>query len=753
MNIIEFNRGKLVITFIFFALLSVLNVNLLLRDLLPVYFGIFNLVITLFLPGYLLTKMFKVQGHIGEVLGYSAVLSISFLIFLGLGINNGLPLIGINKPLSLLPFLVSFDLLSILFFIIVLAKEKLHTLNLKLPQVNTLSFVFIIYSFLLLEFSLLGTIWINNFNSNIFTLCTLLGISFYLILVIIFRKHLQNYVYSISIFCISLALLLIYSLRVPYLMGWDIQGEYKVFQLTKQNHLWSILSYHNAYNATLGITILPTLLSNLINIPDIFIFKLIYPVLFSFSGTGVYYLLKRFFNPAVSYIAAFFFIVQMSFASMPSLARQEIAYLALIYLFLCLFDDRMKSKFRVLLFLLLGFTMVVSHYSTSYIAIILFLLTYAVSRSLKIIIKLFPKTRISIAGFYLNVISLVVLAVFTVFWYGFYTNSVDNIQNMLVSIQRNISKIHTQEGQSMQSWITIFGNEKATTGSDLQKYIEQFSNRDSNQKSEYYTDETINKYPVFLTRGKEVIGIPSLRLNADYLVLAIRQIIKLLMLGGLLHLVLLFFIRKKTVVPVEWLILSGLYITLIISAIVIPSLSNHYNMERLYQQGLIILAALPVLVISIIPKIRITIRYLLISFIFIIYFFSYHGVFAQFLGGEPGINLNNYGAEFDQYYFHNSEIRSAKWMDDNRNTTSYIYGDRYSELRFSGNTKIIYTANDLIPLAIRKNSYVYANQGNINSNIVYARTNNGLLYYNFPFNFLNENKNLIYSNNKSSIYK
>lgn len=749
----RFMCSKLFTIFIFFILLAVFNLVVLYKEILLPHLGVFNMLFVLFIPGYLLSKMLDIRGAIGEIIGYSVVLSISFLIFLGLIINNCLPMLGIDKPLSALPFLITFNIGINLLFVTVLMKRKFQYISFKLPEINTLPFIFIIFNFILLEFAFLGTIWVNNFNSNIFTLSALLGISLYLILVILFRKHLQDFVFPVSIFLISLTLLLIYSLRVPYLMGWDIQGEYKVFQLTKQNYLWTILSYHNAYNATLGITILPTLLSNLINTSDIYIFKLIYPVLFSFSGTGVYYLLKRFFNRTISYLASFFFIIQMSFASMPSLARQEIAYLALIYLFLCLFNERMSSKLRILLFLLLGFTMVVSHYSTSYIAIILFLLTYAVSRSLKVLEKLFPKTRLSMSRFYLNIFSLIILAVFTVFWYGFYTNTVDNIQNMLLSVQRNISKIHTQEGRSTQSWITIFGNEKATSGSDLQDYLSLFSNRNSHQSSEYYPDKVINKYSVFLTRGKEVFGIPSLRLYTDYIVLITRQVIKLLMLGGLLYLILLFIIKKKSLIPIEWLVLSGLYVTLILAAIFIPSLSSHYNIERLYQQGLIILGVLPVILVSIIPKLRNSIKYLSIGLIFIIYFYSYHGVFVQFIGGQPGINLSNFGAEYDQYYFHDSEIRSIKWMDRNRDSKSYVYADRYSELRFTNTAQITYTVNDLVPLAIRKNSYVYANNGNINSNIVYSRSSNKLLYYNFPFNFLNENKDLIYSSKKSAIYK
>jgi len=53
-----------------------------------------------------------------EYLVYTIGLSIAFLMFGGLFINYSLPLVGIGKPLSLIPLLISLNVFLLVFWII-----------------------------------------------------------------------------------------------------------------------------------------------------------------------------------------------------------------------------------------------------------------------------------------------------------------------------------------------------------------------------------------------------------------------------------------------------------------------------------------------------------------------------------------------------------------------------------------------------------------------------------------------------------
>ena len=733
--------------------LSFINITTLYKEYLHSSVGILNLAFFLLIPGYLITKLLNINGKLGEIIGYSVVLSISFLIFIGLAINNILPLFAIMRPLETIPFLIGADIgLFVILILLYIHTEKIK-FQFDIPKLNLLSKAFIFIAFLFPVVMLTGTNLLNNGGSNVLVFSVLIGIVIYTLQLILFRKYIHDSVFPISIFFIGLSLLWMYSWRTPFLMGWDIQTEYKVYLLTKEQYQWTVLNYHNAYNATLGVTILPTLLSNLSTIKDIYIFKLVYPFLFAFSGIGTYYLLHRYLSRTAAYLASFFFIIQMSYASMPSLARQEIGYLCFIYLILSLFDYHNKKLHRNTLFLILGCTVVVTHYTTTYIMVGLFIVTYILSKIIqlffRIVTKFKPNWIMPAFRFNLHGVNVVLLLLLTIFWYGIYTNASANIQNFGKSVFDNISKVQTQEGRSGQSWITINGKQRSSTMTDLEAF-EAF-----NKRNEYgYPESITSRYPVLSITSAYVPYSATFKQYPETIGLYSRHAMKALIIMGLLFVMFQIFIKKKKIVEIEWLILACLYLFLIIMAIFIPKVSGQYNMERLYQQGLIFLVFFPVFFIkSVFTKLSHTIKYVFILTLFSVYFFSYHGVIIQMFGGLPTMNLNNFGNEYDQYYIHESELKSAKWLDQNREIDNFIHADSYAELRLSSGTNISNVQTKLLPSSFWQKSYIYGTEENVLRGKVQANFNSTSLVYNFPLQFLNDNKDVVYSNKKSIIYK
>ena len=109
-----------------------------------------------------------------------------------------------------------------------------------------------------------------------------------------------------------------------------------------------------------------------------YIFKLIIQLIFSLTPIAIYLLMNRYFKEKVfSFISAFVFMSSISFTiDMPAHIRQEIAFLFFALMFLVLFNNKINPTIRKIFFLIFGFSMIVSHYSTSYITFALFIIAY-----------------------------------------------------------------------------------------------------------------------------------------------------------------------------------------------------------------------------------------------------------------------------------------------------------------------------------------------------------------------------------------
>ncbi|HUS49128.1 MAG TPA: hypothetical protein VMZ91_03130, partial [Candidatus Paceibacterota bacterium] len=303
--------------------------------------AIFSFIFLITIPGLLIMLMFKIREiNSWEYLVYTIGLSVAFLMFGGLFINWVLPLVGIDKPLSLVPLLISFNVLLLIFWVITYKRNKEILLEIKPPKLDRLNKLFFTIPTIFPILSIFGVSILNNQGPNYLTLIMLGGIAIYVFFIVLFRKKLNENIYHWAILMMSISLLLMYSLRSWYISGGDIHQEYQMFQLTKENFHWSMSNFpRNAYNACLSITILPTILSSFLNINDEYIFKLVFQIVFSFVPVIIFLFLKRHAKGIIAFLASFFFISQWQFINqMPTVIRQEIAILFFALFLIALFD-------------------------------------------------------------------------------------------------------------------------------------------------------------------------------------------------------------------------------------------------------------------------------------------------------------------------------------------------------------------------------------------------------------------------------
>ena len=270
-----------------------------------------------------------------------------------------------------------FNIFLLGFWVVAWSRNKdFKPLKIQYPKLDLINRIFFVVPMLFPVLSILGAFLLNNHGTNILTMIMLGGIAVYVFAIVIFRKKLNPNIYPWAILMISLALLFSGWLRSWLVSGADINLEYGMFQLTKNFSFWSISNFRNAYNAMLSVTILPTIFSLFLKINDQYIFKLIIPLIFSFVPIIVYLIPKRYFDKIICFLASFFFISQPAFINWLSTPiRQEIAFLFFALMSLILFNNEINLITRKSFFLIFGFSMIVSHYSTSYIALAILVFT------------------------------------------------------------------------------------------------------------------------------------------------------------------------------------------------------------------------------------------------------------------------------------------------------------------------------------------------------------------------------------------
>lgn len=721
------------------------------------------------IPGLLIMLMLKIRKiGIWEYLIYTIGLSIAFLMFGGLFVNLVLPSVGIDEPLSLIPLFISFDIFLLIFWIIAYKRNKEISIEIKLPKLDWSDKIFFIAPVVFPLLSILGVTTLNNGGPNYLTMAMLGGIVVYFFFLVLFRKKLNQNIYPWGILMTSISLLLSYSLRSWHLTGGDISLEYYVFQLTKSLSHWSSFQFNNPYNTCLSITILPTILSNFLDISDEYIYKTIFPIIFSFSVISLYLLMKKYLKNVPSFLSIFFFTTQLPFLLwITVIARQEIALFFFTLFLLAIFNNNFELKIKEALFIIFGFSLVVSHYSTIYITLFLlsfsFIINYCIKKSifkwnkrLHRNNKKISPSKITNNQYFVPGRLILILLLFTFLWYSVFTQtavSLDQVfKNNFNRLKEEYKSSSVQDAFSFNPFSNIF----ATTDQDVINYSKYTQATYSEMKdlNLYKTDKS-EGYTIFPTSTK-INPISNIFIYNAMLIIQkiITSIFKLSFFIGTIYMLIVLF--KVKIIDIEYLSLVIGSIIILLVIIFVPFISLEYNFERLYLQTLYILV-LPALLgmkLILIPFKKFKIDMLIILLIIIFYFLYNTGFTTQIVGGEPSEMLNNYGTMYIQDYTHDSEVKSIEWLSHNRDKNSLIYVDKASERKLMAYGNIVEgLKRDILPSAIDKGAYVYLSYSNVTEKVILQLFKGKIILLNLPENFLSNNKNLLYNNQYTEIYK
>jgi len=751
----------------------------------PLYIGSFlSFFYVIIVPGLLLLP-FLTKKRFPLMFGliFSIALSVLMLMVLGLGINTILPFFRMNQPLTTLPLLLAFDGL----IYVLLGLNFLYKKNspLETSTFNTKSWICVFISSLLPLIACLGAISLNNGGSNILSMVAY-GLSFSLILaVILTRNDIDPSVPPLTLYMMALSFLLMNSMRGWFITGHDILLEYHVFTLVNTAHYWSMALYRDAYMACLSLTILPVYLQNLLHVSGTYIFKFFLQFLGAGAVVIIYYLSKEYVSDMLAFLTAFLYISFPTFMTdMAFLNRQGIAFLffaALIFVLLTTKYFTGQSRTFVLFLLLTG--MVLSHYSTSYVAIALLALAYIINWGLRWAMNAKqPHWFSGITGkitnkeiydrpirltflFVLGLLSIIFL------WSTVITQTSSNVFATLQQIGANIENPFASDHAGIDQY-SLVKLSKLSPQALFDQFIQQTaiqaeiatdpSNLFSPSVTKNYTPTLTSEPLISLTSfGKDIESMTHIDLANFYN--GVKQIyayaMQILLLVGLLGLAFGYSFKKNLLrsVPSEYIAISIAGVLILVGQTLLPSSDVDYGLLRLFQQNLIFLG-LPIMLglFSIFSFMFRSDKKRLgaCSIVVLIFFGMLSGLIPEITGGgRPALPLNNYGFYYDGYYTHAQEISSIDWIAQNGDPQLPVQSDQYfSSIKLLGYGSI-YTLPIVLPETIEKKSYVYLGYNNTKNGTFIEYVSADVVYYYLPVSFLKNNKSLIYNNGGSEIYE
>lgn len=332
-----------------------------------------------FVPGLILVRLLRIDKlDTTETILFSVGLSVASLMLIGLITNEFGSLIGILQPLSPASTLTALNG----FILIGAILSCLRNGDIELPTVEVHNFS--LFSLLLIGLpilSVVGAFWANiTGNSSILLFMILMTVVIFA-LSILSKRFISPKLYTLAIFSIAIALLFHSSLMSNYIHGTDIHAEYYIFKLTQDGAYWNSSAYFTdprfgRFQTMLGITVLPTMYSNILNMDGTWTLKIVFPLIFSFVPLGLYKMVSTNLDKKTAFISVFLIMSEGTFyTEMLGLARQMVGELFFVLLFVVLLNEKFDSKNRAICFMAFSIALVVSHYALS--TIFLFFISMA----------------------------------------------------------------------------------------------------------------------------------------------------------------------------------------------------------------------------------------------------------------------------------------------------------------------------------------------------------------------------------------
>lgn len=703
----------------------------------PIIRQLVGLIYLCFLPGILVLRVFKIHGlGNSKTVIYAIGLSLSILMFTGFFMNIIYPLLGITKPLSLLYFVPTIGLIVLLLCFLCYETDRDYK-NTSYIFVNEIFSSKSLFLYLIPFITVFGAYLVNFYQTNILLLLMILLISL-VFLSIFYTRIIPENLYPLAIWIISISLVYHSSLISMYIRIEDIFMEYHFATLTLTNSFWNMALFAN-YNSNLSITILPSILCQFCNMSLTWVFKIIYPFLYSFVPLGLYVIFKEAVSNKIAFLSCFLFMaVDPFYTLVPFLEKQLVCEIFLISFYMIILTENFNKLKRTILLIIFSFSLIISHYGTSYLV-------------------MFSIIFCSIFQNILKHDSLFDFLHITKRQYGLEKN-INNSSNQLISTNYILVVI-----TFLTAWYMYISK------SSLFYTLWNISAR-------IFATLTTDYLNPDSSRGAYTLSheLPSTLYIAFRYIHIIIQIFITIGLFDLLSNI------KNSKFKKEYIAFSFYWLLVLVSAIVIAGFAS-MNPKRLYHLGLFLLSPLFIIGCQFtLKKIYMFIniswtdkheKYLLnIAAVFLVVFFLFSSGFIFEVAHDRPYSISlsyNSPYNYEDLKYKSAlytkiipiyDVFSAEWLSIHMNNDNYVYstlgyGEGLAALYSYGNITTIRTL-DLNTKKVENGSYIYLMYVNIIKNVGFS--GNYLLGACSPFNFSDvepiiRDKSKIYNNGGSHI--
>lgn len=728
-------------------------------------------------PVYLLYTSSAWRGcGLQERLGYSVCLVLLVLMAAGLAINEGLPLVGVRRPLDPGPIIIVGDLINLSLYVYRSSYPDRIRPRINFAEFSKQEFRLLVAAALTVVLAVFGANQLNNGASGTVTLIALALVALIGVFSVRWLRSTRESVMSAVIYLVSLGLLLTTSLRGWDVTGHDIQQEYLVFQLTEVHGHWSMAYFQDAYNACLSITILPTELGQVINVDNPYVYKLFFQLLFALCPVLAYALARRHFNRGVATLAVAFFVgFPTFFTDMPFLNRQEIALLFVAAGLLAATNPVWSFRRRQVSLGVAGLGAEVSHYSTMYVFVGTLVIALLFSYVGRLFIKpdrAAPKTDPAKlytrrAGSrwvpsFKGALSLGLVIVFVGIVFAWGTLATKTTSGVVNTAERAIT--------SRTISISAFGSGGGSDASVQKALIKDgLRVRVGVPQGTFLPWSAVSKAAAPIVEepltpltaiGRELnsFGLPVATLNS--LVRSLIAYSEELFLA--IGLVLLFVAgrRQGRLVGDQFFWLPVGSTAMIVIITVVPSIAADYGVLRAFQQGLVFFA--PVIVIGAmtafapIGKKRARIAACVVCLGMFLYTST---LIPQLLGKNLAeLNLNNSGNYYNLYYTTPQEADAKAWLGAQPYVLNFPIQASWDYRRWEPTDPQSIVGERVIdeyPTLVYQNGWVILGSRVTKSDVSFALepTTGAIVEYKYPIELLHKYKNLVYTNGGSIIYQ
>jgi uncharacterized membrane protein len=704
----------------------------------PILRQLIGFIYLTFIPGIIILRILKLHklGNIETVL-YTVGLSIATLMFTGLFMNTIYPFFDISGPISPTPLIITLSAVVLILCILSYVRDKEFS-DPNYIDVGEVLSPPALFLCLIPFLSILGTYLVNFHHSNIL-LMFLIVIIATIVLLIAFDKFIPKNLYPLAIFVIAISLLFHNSLISMYIWGCDINKELYLTNLVKINGIWDP-TMPGTITAMLSLVMLAPIYSIISDTSITWVFKIIYPLLFSLVPLCLYRVFQKQTDDKIAFLSCFFFMsVSVFYTDMLGLARQQIAELFLVLLILLMIDKNMDKTKRSFFYIVFGVSLAVSHYGLSYIYmfcliaawLILFSMDYPAIQQLRNNFyatryrnKDFPRNPRSSNTENRTICSTFVLlfVVFTLTWYMYISSS--SAFNTIVDIGGHIAS----------SISAGFLNPEAAEGLEM------------------------------LTAQ----AAPGLLHEVNRVILYLNQIF--IVIGGIV----LLLKHRELKFESEYTAFSILALGILFAGVSVPFFASSLNMTRLYQITVIFLA--PFCIIGGITILRAMSRVVRASWtdqrvrsslkvlsVYLVIFMLYQTAFIWEITDDNPYSISLSQDKLSAFHrlIHEQEMTGAEWLAVHRDNSISVYADRTTHAAaalwaygFIPKGQVIGVHGE--PKEIKENSYVYLSYVNVEWDALFILESGKYMLCSMHnstyFQLVHNNKNKIYDNG-GNIYR